>query len=246
MKAIFLPVLIMAVNLAVFTQEMPVPKVAPNDTAIVPATREPGDWYLRHEGLAANVKYNQKIVLVGDSQIHWWERSGIWAYTALLKKYNKQITNLGIGGDSTQHVIWRLKHGEFPEGINPAYVVVCVGSNNRQIAPESTAAGIGKIIEIIHGVSPSSKIILESIFPQGGSNAGIYNPVYKAVNDIIKNYDGFMNVNYLDLYSDYLDSEGRIKAEMFGDDKLHLSQKGYLFRKDRIIELIDKLESQKQ
>ena len=37
--------------------------------------------------------------------------------------------NLGIGGDRTQHVLWRLDNGNI-DGIKPKLAVLMIGTNN--------------------------------------------------------------------------------------------------------------------
>lgn len=39
------------------------------------------------------------------------------------------VANYGIGGDQTQHVLWRIQNGEI-EGLNPRLVVLKIGTNN--------------------------------------------------------------------------------------------------------------------
>jgi hypothetical protein len=37
---------------------------------------------------------------------------------------------LGIGGDQTENVLWRITHGEFAQAQNPQFVVLMMGINN--------------------------------------------------------------------------------------------------------------------
>ena len=217
---------------------LPVPAVSANDTAIIPASRSPQWWIDRHNSkIEDNVVKNQKIVLIGDSITHGFEL--IRAWKTLNTRYKNKITNLGFSGDSTEHVIWRLENGEYPPGINPEYVVLMIGTNNKN-KPESTAAGIGKIIKIINGNSPKSKILLFSILPRG---KGTDDPDTKrnyAVNQIIKKFDGYMNVKYIDLGPFFVDESGELLEELFAKDKLHIKSEGYEIWKDKIIESIDR------
>ena len=215
---------------------IPIPEVDPNDMAIVSVPQYDDEWWTdRHNDKIKNVKTNQKIIFIGNSITHWWENETSW--TELNQRYNNKITNLGYAGDQTQHVIWRLENGEFPKGINAEYVVVKIGTNNAWSAPESTAAGIGKIIEIINKNSSSSKIILVSILPRGSGNDDEHTKRNNAVNEIIKNYDGCSRIQYLNLAQYYINNNGKLKSELFTDG-LHLSPAGYKIWKEKLMEII--------
>ncbi|MCL1929216.1 MAG: GDSL-type esterase/lipase family protein [Treponema sp.] len=215
---------------------MPIPNVSPNDPAVVPASRIPRWWVTRHNEKTGNVILNQKIVFIGDSITEGYE--GTEAWKILNKKYNNRITNLGFSGDSTGHVIWRLENGEFPKGINPEYVVLMIGTNNKN-APEAIAAGIGKIIKIINNNSPKSKILLFSILPCGSGLDDQNTIKNNNVNKIIKNYHGFFNVRYIDIANYYINSRGELIQELFAKDRLHLVPEGYTVWNDRITAIID-------
>ena len=222
------------------TGDLPVPRVPANDPALVPASRTTRWWVLRHNGkILDNVIKDQKIVFIGDSITQGYEYDGLAAWEALNKEYGNKITNLGFSADSTEHVIWRLENGEFPEGINPDYVVLMIGTNNKG-APESTAAGIGKIVRIINSRSPESRILLFSILPRG---EGMDDPDTKKnneINKLIQKYDGYLNIRYIDIVPYYVTKKGELREELFARDKLHLSAKGYDIWKDRIIAAIRK------
>jgi beta-glucosidase len=214
--------------------EIPIPIVSSDDPAIVPISRS-GQWWIDRHNARTNVIQNQKIVLIGDSITHGWEESDAW--TALNQKYNNKITNLGFSGDRTQNVIWRLEKGEFPMGVNPEYVVIMIGTNNEH-EPESIAAGIGKIIKIINTNSPATKILLLSILPRGSGNNDKNTIRNNSVNEIIKNYDGYLRVKYLNIGQCYVNNNGTLKEELF-TDRLHLTLAGYNLWKEKLIEIIE-------
>jgi lysophospholipase L1-like esterase len=214
--------------------EIPIPPISSSDPAIVPVDRSPKWWVDRHNNRVNNVIQNQKIIFIGDSITHGWEWTDAWK--ELNRQFNNRITNLGFTGDQTQHVIWRLENGEFPAGINPEYVVLMIGTNNKNI-PASIAAGIGRIAEIINAVSPSAKIIILSILPSGSGSDDENTIKNNAVNEIIKNYDGHLNIKYLNIGRYYVNEDGTLKTELF-TDKLHLTSAGYTLWKEKLLEVI--------
>jgi hypothetical protein len=74
---------------------------------------------------------------------------------------------LGIGGDRTQDLLWRLEHGEL-EGPEPRVVVLEVGANNlSHNTGEEIACAIRAIVAVIRGRRPGATIIVIAIPPRG-------------------------------------------------------------------------------
>jgi beta-glucosidase len=220
-------------------KEILVPSVVfSTNAAITSHSNSDRRWVDRHNDKINNVIINQKIIFIGDSITQGWEGTEAWA--VLNQRYDNKITNLGFSGDRTQNVIWRLENGEFPVGINPENVVIMIGTNNsfERYAPEAIASGIGKILKIINDNSPSARIILLSILPCGSGNNDEYTQRNNAVNEIIKKYDGYLGISYLDIAQYYVDSNGALKKELF-TDRLHLSSDGYHLWKEKIMEIIE-------
>jgi lysophospholipase L1-like esterase len=215
---------------------MPVPEVPLNDPRVIPVSRvdHPG-WEDVHEYIVNNIDMNPAIIFLGDSITEGWEaHEGIDFWNQLKERYGK-IKNYGIGGDCTQHVLWRLQNGELPQGINPGYVLLMIGTNNSGSGMvDAIAAGIGKIVILINERAPSAQIILFSILPrQEEANTA----VNTAVNTIIQKYDGYRNVRYYDLGKYYTSENGTFINELFTDG-LHLSKAGYALWKDKITEIL--------
>src|SRR5262249_40922682 len=90
----------------------------PNPAA-TPAQKDPK----RHEGFLKDIMSKQgkiDVVFLGDSITDGWRGQGkIW--NEHFGKFNP--LNLGIGGDRTQHVLWRIQNGEL-EGYKPKAFVI--------------------------------------------------------------------------------------------------------------------------
>ena len=141
-------------------------------SAVNPAPRT-GRQLERHQRFNQQVQDRQgpvELVFIGDSITQGWEGAGkeVW------KTYynHRNSLNLGIGGDRTQHVLWRLDHGNF-DGIQPKVAVVMIGTNNsaqnRNTATEMID-GIRAVVDKIQKKSPSTKILLLGIFPSRKGN----------------------------------------------------------------------------
>ncbi len=162
------------------------------------------------------------VAFVGDSITARWRGSENWtkhwgAYRAV---------NLGIGGDQTQHVLWRLQNGEL-DGYKAKLFVVMIGTNNmwaKDADPAHAAAGVKAVIDLIQSKQPQAKILLMSLLPTGEkSNPGREKRM--AVNQLIAKFSGG-SVEYMDISAKYLEADGTISKEVM-HDFLHLAPKGY-------------------
>ena len=109
----------------------------PNDT-VIPTMRGEG-WMRRHESFNERVKQgNVDLLFIGDSITQGWEndppRGGKQVWAEFYAKRNAM--NLGISGDRTQHVLWRLENGNL-EGIKPKLAMLMIGTNNAPPTPPS-------------------------------------------------------------------------------------------------------------
>ena len=176
-----------------------------------------------------------QLVFLGDSiTAGWGGKKDIWE-----KAFGKyQPANFGIGGDRTQHVLWRIQNGEL-DGIKPKACVVMIGTNNSGSDPaEGIAKGVTAIVETIRAKQPQAKILLLAVFPRGEkpSTPEKANPgrdKLKQVNEIIAKLDDGKNVHFLDIGAKFLQPDGSISKDVM-PDFLHLSAAGYQIWADAI------------
>ena len=197
---------------------------APDHDAVKPVPRE-GGWMNRHNSFNERVKQgNVDLLLIGDSITQGWEGSGkdVWA-----KYYTpRNAVNLGIGGDRTQHVLWRLDNGNV-EGISPKLAVLMIGTNNSgSNTAEQIGDGITAIVQKLRTKLPDTKVLILGIFPRGADNSNPQRIKNNEANKIAaKLADGKM-VEYLDIGPAFLADDGTLSKEIM-PDLLHLSPKGY-------------------
>lgn len=195
----------------------------PND-AIVPVPRE-GGWMTRHQSFNDRVKQgNVDLLFIGDSITQGWEGAGknVWA-----EFYGKRnAVNLGIGGDRTQHVLWRLDNGNI-EGIKPKLAVLMIGTNNSGTnTSEQIAAGITAIVEKLRTKLPETKVLILGVFPRGPNKEDSKRLVNEGTNAIVKNLADDKDVFYLDIGPAFLADDGTLSKEIM-PDLLHLNEKSY-------------------
>ena len=193
--------------------------------AAIPVPRGDGWWMDLHNSFNQRVKQgNVDLVFIGDSITYGWREGGqdTWA-----KYYgSRHAVNLGIGGDTTQFVLWRLTHGNL-DGISPKLAVIMIGTNNGQgNTPEETAEGVTAIVREVRARCPKSKILLLAIFPRGHAADDGLRKKNEQVNAIISKLDNGKNIFYLDIGSKFLDKNGVLPRDIM-PDLLHPNQKGY-------------------
>lgn len=179
----------------------------------------------RHESFNKRVaEGNVDLVFIGDSITQGWEGAGkgVWA-----EYYGKRnAVNLGIGGDRTQHVIWRLDNGNFKD-ITPKAAVIMIGTNNSgSNTSQEIADGVTKIVEQIRKKSPKTKILLLAVFPRGANKDDGRRKVNQGANQIFSKLDDGKHVHYLDIGKAFLDDDQTLPREIM-PDLLHLSPQGY-------------------
>ena len=192
--------------------------------AITPVPRD-ANWMKRHDSFNERVKKgNVDLLLIGDSITHGWEGGG----KAVWEKYYtpRNAVNLGIGGDRTQHVLWRLDNGNV-DGISPKAAVLMIGTNNSGTnSPVQIAEGVAAVVKKLQEKLPKTKILVLAIFPRGADINDTKRKVNTAANlQISKLADGKM-VHYLDIGDKFLNNDGTLSKEVM-PDLLHLNEKSY-------------------
>jgi lysophospholipase L1-like esterase len=190
----------------------------------------------------------QQFVQVIVARRRRWEDDGrkAWAeHFAPLK-----AVNLGIGGDQTGHVLWRITEGKELEPIKPKAAVIMIGTNNTGAhSAEQIAGGIKAIVEELRKQKPEMKILLLGVFPRAGKRPDKtatrvepenLHPKIKQINAIIAKFDDGKTVFYKDVGAKFLDKDGGLPKSVM-PDYLHLSPKGYEIWADAIKDDLKKL-----
>jgi lysophospholipase L1-like esterase len=224
----------------------------PAHSAVRPVPRD-GNWMKMHTKFVEMASQGGiDVLFLGDSITDAWGGEGHNPRSSGSKVFAKEFephkaANFGIGGDRTQHVLWRLQNGEL-KGIRPKVVMLMIGTNNsngKDNTAEEIADGIKAIIRQIHKQSPHTRILLLGIFPRANKKTAAENQAQmekiRAVNEIIaKLDDGGTKVKYLDIGDKFADKDGTIPREIM-PDQLHLSAKGYQIWADAVKGPIEEL-----
>jgi len=196
-------------------------------------------WLKLHEAHVKTVQDNAgpiDVLLVGDSITIQWADSWKRNFPDL------KAVNIGIGGDKTQNLLWRLDHGGV-EGLAPKNIVLMIGNNNMfftaETGIEAAAKGIEMCVKNLRAKFPNASIVVAKILPAHAPGNRFYEDILKTNSalDTLK-LNQVSNVQILDMSSDFLQTNGILKKELFTQDNIHLSPAGYDVFAHRLRDLI--------
>ncbi len=185
-------------------------------------------WLDMHASLVKEVEARQgavDVLLVGDSITMQWGAS--WGQNFPEHK----AVNIGIGGDKTQNVLWRLDHGGVA-GLQPKAIVLMIGNNNMFFTPETGIEAVAKGIEMcarnLREKFPDALLIVTEILPAHAPGNPFYEDI-KKINSALQalRLDSVPNIRVLKLWSHFTNPNGTLKTELFTADNIHLAPAGY-------------------
>jgi lysophospholipase L1-like esterase len=177
------------------------------------------------------------LLFMGDSITDGWRSTG----KEVFEKYYgaMKVGNFGIGSDTLQGVLYRLRDGE-GQGFQPKAIMLLIGTNNGgALSSAEIAEGVGAIVLDMRTRFPAAKILLLAIFPRANPGEAIRNTVLGANPIIAKLHDG-KNVFYMDIGAKFLAADGTLPAEIM-PDKLHPNAKGYEIWAEAVKDQLDVL-----
>jgi len=190
-------------------------------STVTPAPRQ-GYWTALHQRFLDRAKQgNVDLLFLGDSITQGWNDNEVW------KRYYgpRHAANFGIGGDQTQHVLWRIQNGEL-EGIHPKVVVLMIGTNNAgSNTADEIAAGVAAIVKELRSRLPEAKVLLLGVFPRSPKPDSTRKKL-EDVNRQISKLDKDKHVTFLDIRKAFLNDDDSISPAIM-PDYLHLTPKGY-------------------
>lgn len=146
-------------------------------------------WSHCHETMRADAQAyvsqrggGMRLVLLGDSITETWRGTSMCKPTGRARGVNHVLREtlgalsdvpplvLGISGDQTQHLLWRLQNGELSPAMradpNLVYVML-IGTNNlpRRFSPAAVASGILAVSKYILG-GTSGRLLINAVLPR--------------------------------------------------------------------------------
>lgn len=206
-----------------------------NSSRVTPVSASPCDrskpgWHEDHEKYTSLCKISRSydVLLVGDSII-----KGLARYSNIWKKYLEPLhaLNFGIGGDQTQHVLWRLQNGEL--NCHPKVVVVHCGTNNiNKDCAEDIVEGILATVNYIRTKRVDAKVIVVGLLPRDYFPDTFRRVKIEKVNSMLEEQISFSDelqeepIWFLRPEDDWVDEDGRLNEDLYHTDWLHLVEAG--------------------
>jgi len=185
------------------------------NTATTPVPKETKGWLPRHESINAKAKQGGfDLVYIGDSIVQQFETKGkeVWDYYYAPRR----ALNLGISGDRTQHVLWRIDHGNL-DGVRPKLTIIMIGQNNGgHNTAQEIAEGVTAVVQRVQAKCPESKILLLAIFqrrPQITPERAVLDEANATISKLTDN----KTIYYLNINSVFIKPDGSIPADLMPD-----------------------------
>lgn len=188
--------------------------------AVLPVSRLNQPWWkARFEQKQLELRQDHvDLIWLGDSITQNWESDGPqpWRMFAPIWHHfygDRHAVNLGFKGDSTCHLLWRLRHGEL-DNIAPRAVVILIGANNfGHVHTDATQTyeGIEVILDEVHRRLPRSQILLLGVLPSIRSawvsaNTSRLNQMLKANAPARRGYLTFVDLSNIFIHDGHIDS----------------------------------------
>lgn len=214
------------------------------NSAIIPTTRGDEAWWKKRDREKTNLAKQNKydVVFIGDSITQGWEGAGKQAWEKHFAPMNS--LNLGFSGDRTEHVLWRLEHGQLGPS-QPRVAVIMIGTNNtghRMQDPQETAAGVQAIVDRVLQHSTKTQVLLLGVFPRGENSLDAMRLNNVAINDYLSRMDQNDRVHYQDFSNLFLTADGTLPRDVM-PDLLHLNEEGYRRWAEALAPLIQDLQA---
>ncbi len=185
------------------------------------------------------------VLFVGDSIMNGWRQAtnpggdlerGLDVWNEHYKPIH--AFNVGIPGDKTQNVLWRLQNGLL-ENISPKVAILTIGQNNKT-TQEEIADGMLAILREIRRQSPETKILFIPHFPTTRANwkTSKYINAYNIAVEKAKEDEYIIPT---DLNAAFLNEAGVLKDKSLIPDDIHPAKPGYQLWHEEMAPILKKL-----
>ena len=180
----------------------------------------------RARDLAVAHRQQPQVVIVGDSLAGKWPVVGTTAWTREMRPLHAM--SLGVASDRTQHLLYRIRSGEF-SGLAPRVGVLIIGTNNvNRNTPEEIREAVVLIVDELRRVWTDTSLIVVGVLPRQLPEGQARQRRIDTVNALLT--DAFQSrerVRFLHLRNEFLSGDGGLNRALYESDGIHLSAAGY-------------------
>lgn len=169
---------------------------------------------------------NVDVAFIGDSITEGYD----------VKTYypNLNVTNRGIGGDTSHGLLKRLKVSLYD--ISPKVVVLCIGGNNL----ESMLQDYETIVKNIKNNLPTSKLIISSLYPTSLLFSDRNNTIV-TINENLKILANTYSCTYFDSHTLMTNVETKEFDPLYTSDGIHPNSAAYQVITENLSPIIQSL-----
>ena len=187
---------------------------------------ETGWWKARLAEQETKAKQSWETVLLGDSITHNWDVIA----PDLQKQYFGDVLNLGMSGDKTQNVLWRIARIDW-QVVAPKRIMLMIGTNNTghlpSEDPENTYRGIAAIVRELRAKCPQAKITVLAIFPRAKEKTHPLRVTNDAINAKLPQLADGKHIFFRDISAYFLLPDGKTLNMALMPDALHPNKEGH-------------------
>ena len=156
------------------------------------------------------------LVFIGDSLTEWYDwQERFPAY---------RVMNLGISGETVEELLDR--RDMLRERIDaPDIIFLMTGINNILSERYDITAPYGEIVRNLTTWYKGATVVVQSLLPV--DMPWINNDTIRTINRHLADLAREQDAEYLDVYSHFVDENGKPIRGLLSDDGVHLANKGY-------------------
>ena len=163
-------------------------------------------WYgLHRKSVNKMIRQQARVAILGDSIV-----DGLARYPTVwndhLKPFN--TVNCGIGGDSIQHLLWRVGHLSLPQSLRVA-VLLCGTNNMQSDKPQDIAEGVIACGLKLQEKAPKLHVIVTGILPRDLHPTPMREQVQQT-NSILKNSCWTKGFSFIEPSPEWVSATGEL------------------------------------
>jgi hypothetical protein len=170
------------------------------------------------------------VVFTGSSSIKNWK--------TLTKDFNGiPVINMGFGGSELADAVYYIDRLVLQ--YKPRVVVVYSGENdiNAGVPVRRVLEDLKQFITLVHKSDANTRIIVVSLKPSPSREKHLAK--VREYNSLAADYvKGVRNVEFADVFTPMLTSDGKFREELYVSDRLHMTPSGYMIWTDLLAPMV--------